>query len=279
MSETENSTEKNTETKTVDTAPYMKKPGANQTESTASNLLIPAALVLISAVVINVSFYGDKNKAPLTQTEKPVIETIDSEIVAAAKNVEAGKTAESAAAKTAPTTEESNVQTDATETNTTVTSEQSIIAKTETAPIVSEAPVIKEEKVSTEATPQTPAVTHMAATRPTPAPYRYTPYAHQQMPARTKQHMEMLQQRRQAYEREMQNRRAQYEAAMKARQEKRAKVAEAKKAVFQQARKERLAAEQRVQALYEQIAKLQEEIHQIMQKSRNQGRPVRMHSM
>ncbi len=274
MSETENNTEEKAET--VNTAPYMKKPGENKVESTSSNMIVPTALVLVSAIVIGVTFYGDKDKAPLTQAETPNLETADIKITTETEtaNTEASAIPEPVASKAETSTEKSNSQTEATETN-----EQNIVAETEAVPAVSEAVIISEEKVAVVVTPQTPAASHMAATRPAPVSYQYNQYRRQQMPARTKQHMEMLQKRRQAYEREMQNRRAQYETAMKARQEKRSKIAEAKKAVFQRVQKDRLAAEQKIQEIHKQIAKLHEEIHQIMRESRGHASPTQMHSM
>lgn len=89
----------------------------------------------------------------------------------------------------------------------------------------------------------------------------------------------MLQQRRQAYEREMQDRRAQYEAAIKAQQKKRANIAEAQKTVFQRAQQNRLETSQKIQEIHNQIFKLHEEIHQIMRESRKAAAPIQMQSM
>ena len=83
----------------------------------------------------------------------------------------------------------------------------------------------------------------------------------------TKKHHEMMQQRRQPYEKEMQERRQQYEAMMKAQQEKRAKIAEMQKAVFQRIQQDRLASNQRIQEMHENISKMHEEIHQMMHDS------------
>lgn len=268
MSETENKTENTVETEAIDTAPYMKKPGhdKNKSDSTSSNMIIPAALVLVSAIVIGVTFYKDEDKAPLAQTETPVIATTEVEVVAEASNSEA------TIAETTETVEQAtaNTETVADETNATTaeTSEQTIVAETQAPVAVNKSTVISEEEIN------------MAATRPARTLYQYNPYNREQARAQAMaKHMKMLQQRRQAYERKMQDRRTKYETAMKAQQEKRAKVAEAKKAIFQRVQKDRLAAEQKIQQIHQQIAKLHEEIHQIMRESRKNAAPAQMHSM
>jgi len=284
MSDTENKTENTEETK-VDTAPYMKKTGQNKNkaDSTGNNMIIPAALVMVSALVIGLTFYTDKDKTQPVQNDAPAIATTEVEATIEATEPETivseneAATAEQTASNTETVADE---KTEASEQNITadITSESE-------APVASKTVVISEEQVvvTTVVAPQATATNNMATTRAARTPYPYNPYNREQQAQSRAQamakHMAMLQQRRAAYEKEMQDRRAKYETAMKARQEKQSKVAEAKKAVFQRIQKDRLAAEQRIQEIHQQISKLHEEIHQIMRETRKNGAPVQMHSM
>ena len=67
MSDIESKTENNTETKTSETAPYMKKniQKKAQPESSKSNIVIPLVLLLVSAFVITATFYQDENSDTL----------------------------------------------------------------------------------------------------------------------------------------------------------------------------------------------------------------------
>lgn len=274
MSDTDNKTKNTVDTEAADIAPYMKKTGQgkNNKKQEKTEMLIPAILLLISAVVIGATFYNKENNDPLAQTNTPVI---------AASNVEA--IVETPATEVTATQDLSTLNPETTKENTaqTKTNEHNAVAETTTPTVTVEPAVLSTKKVAVSTTAQTIVLTNNAlATRAAHPRYKYKqPYSREQAQARTKQHMEMLQQRRQAYEREMQDRRARYETAMKARQEKQTKVSEAKKAVFQRIQKDRLAAEQRIQEIHQQISKLHEEIHQIMHESRKNGAPVQMHSM
>jgi len=276
MSDTENKTENTTETKTVDTTPYMKKPGQEEskTASSKTEMLIPAILILVSAIVIGATFYNKDSKAPVAQIEAPVNTTVSTTASETETTPAADATSQQLTAAKQATDEEKPAQTEALE-----TSEKSTVAENEetATPVIQETVLVSEEKIVAVNTQPAPAAAHKVTMRPPAAAYQRKPYSREQVQA--KQHMQMMQQRRQAYEREMQDRRARYEAAMKAQQAKRAKIAEAKKAVFQRVQKDRLATEQKIQAIHKQIAKLHDEIHQIMRESRRNSAPVKMHSM
>ena len=293
MSDTENKTENTTETETVDTAPYMKKPGQNEskTASSKTEILAPAVLMLVLVGIISIIFYNKDHRDHAAQSE--TVAVIEVETIAPAEDTVAE--AQAANEQTSEQTseqaavEENTAQTTAAETTEEITTAEieetaapavkapAVKPPAVKAPAAKEVVVVIEEKTVAVTTPQVPvAAVNKVNMRPA-APYQRMPNSRAQV--QTKQRMEMLQQRRQAYEREMQDRRARYESAMKAQQEKRAKIAEAKKAVFQRAQKDRIAAEQKIQALHKQIAKLHEEIHQIMRETRKNAAPVKMHSM
>ena len=82
-----------------------------------------------------------------------------------------------------------------------------------------------------------------------------------------KQRHEMMQQRRQAHAKEIQSRRQQYEVAMKAREEKRVQIIDARKALHKRVQQNRLATKQTREEAHKRIAELHEEIHQIMKRS------------
>lgn len=267
MSDTKNTTENKAETKTPDTAPYMKKntTAESKSESRKSNFVIPLVLLLVSGIVIIATFYEDEYNRFMAQEETQA--TAATEVIAEVEETEISTIEAHPVASVDTITEkiETVTQTEATD--------QSVTVETATAD--------KAEKVTAEKSPQT--VNNYARTRPAYAPYQYKPYNREQAQTRTqaaaKQHMEMLQQRRQAYEKEMQDRRAQYETARKAQQEKRANVAKAQKAVFQRAQQNRIETKQKIQEIHKQISKLHEEIHQIMLESKRNSAPVKMQSM
>ncbi len=274
MSDTKKTTENKAETKTPDTAPYMKKDSTpeSKSESKKSNFVIPLVLLLVSGIVIIATFYEDEYNKFMAQEETQDIAT--TEVIAKVEGTEIS-TIEAqpvASVETIPEKAEAVTQTEA--------ADQSVAVETTTAD--------KAEKVTAKNTVVAPAqsqqaVNNYARTRPAYAPSQYKPYNREQAQTRTqaaaKQRMEMLQQRRQAYENEMQDRRAQYETAMKAHQEKRANVAKAQKAVFQRAQKNRIETNQKIQEIHKQISKLHEEIHQLMLESKRNSAPVQMQSM
>ncbi len=272
MSDTDNKTEKNTETKTADVAPYMKKAKQDDNNKTQekTNMLIPAVLILVSAIVIGTTFYNKEDKELLVQTDIPI--TAVTEVVTIVETPANDITAtQPPVTNTETSAEENTVQVD--------TTEKITVAESNETPIITKSPVISTEKVAAVTTKQSSTAGNNMPAQPANTRYQYNQPYPQMAQARTKQHMEMLQQHRQAYESAMQDRRARYETAINARQEKQAKVAAAKKAVYQRIQKDRLAADQKIQQIHKQIAKLHEEIHQIMRESRRNATPVKMHSM
>lgn len=273
MSDTDNKTKNAADIKTADVAPYMKKveQDKNHKAPAKTEMLIPAVLLLVSAIVIGATFYNKPDKNLLAQNDSPVIATAEIETSITPPAIDVSAAQQQPTANTEKTTEESIVQIKV--------NEQKAVAEINVATVISE-PAVSSADAAAITEKTLPATNAVVAVTPTYTRYRYQPpYSRVQAQARAKQHMEMLQQRRQAYETEMQDRRTRYETAMKNRQEKQAKVSEAKKAVFQRIQKDRLATDQKVQAIHQQIAKLHEEIHQIMRESKRNAAPVKIHSM
>jgi len=84
MSDTENKTENAAETKTTDTAPYLKKniKSESKTETSKSNIVIPLVLLLVSAIVIVATFYEEEYSNFMAQADAQ--DTATTEAVAAA---------------------------------------------------------------------------------------------------------------------------------------------------------------------------------------------------
>ena len=283
MSDTENKTEKTAET--TDTAPYMKKDKQNKDDTTSakSNIVIPLVLLLVSAIVIIATFYEEEYSDLMAQTEAQdnavskvntevtaeAIPETASEVVAETAGNDSNATQDRPALNVKTTTEKAGAvaQIEATE--------QNSVTEAKSAPPA----VVKEEVVAVVAAQARPVNNNARPQQPYAAPYQYNAYNRDQAKVMAKQRMEMLQQRRQAYEKEMQDRRTQYEAAMQARQEKRKNIAEAQKAVFQRAQQDRVETNQKIQDIHNKISKLHEEIHQLMQQSKKPAAPVPMHSM
>ena len=270
MSDTENKTETAAETKTTDTAPYMKKDGQTEpkTVSSKSNIVIPLVLLLVSAIVIVATFYEEEYNDLLAQTDTLNVET--TEVTAETSSAKKISETPDQPAKSAEIKTETVVQVE--------TVDESVTAQAEETSPAAEIVAAPTEKVAVAAV-QKQAANNYVRARPAYAPYQYNSNNRERTQAMAKQHVEMLQQRRQAYEKEMQDRRTQYEAAMKARQEKRANVAEARKAVFQRAQQNRLETNQKIQEIHNKISELHEEIHQIMLESKRTSAPVQMQSM
>jgi hypothetical protein len=278
MSDTKNTTENKAETKTPDTAPYMKKNSTpeSKSESKKSNFVIPLVLLLVSAIVIIATFYEDEYNRFMAQEGTQDIAA--TEVIAKVEETEIS-------------TIEAQIEAQPVASVETITEKAEIVTQSEATDqsvAVETATADKAEKVTAENTVVAPeksqqTVNNYARTRPAYAPYQYNSYNREQAQTRTqaaaKQRMEILQQRRQAYEKEMQDRRAQYETAMKAQQEKRANVAKAQKAVFQRAQQNRIETNQKIQEIHKQIAKLHEEIHRLMLESKRNSAPVQMQSM
>lgn len=290
MSDIENKTENNTETKTAETAPYMKKDKQQKapTESSKSNIFIPLALLLVSAMVIVSTFYQDEYN-DLVSDASLITETQDE---AATPEAENDNTATAAQAAKVNHIAENNIAT-APEAATT---EVQVVTVTTEAPANTETKAVSTTKQDTMrqqsndriANMQARAADHRARMQAAYAPRQPTPYATNQLDqnsyqqarsaamvraqAQAKKHNEMMQQHRQAYEKEMQARRQQYEAAMKAQQEKRAQIAETQKTVFQSEQQTRIENKQRILEMHQQISKMHDEIHQIMRDSQPQFR-------
>ena len=262
MSNTKNKTEK------VDTAPYLKKNGANSKDgrnenpSAKSNFVIPMVLLLVSAIVIVATFYEDEYNALLTSSDETtaVVETVETveviEVATSNKAETAGTLATTAPAAEAAATE-------------------ALATKIDTPPAaIIPAPVTVATNNSNQQTQtKTVALTENRqakktqvednAQRPTGRVDRYNNYSREQAKARAKQHMAMIQERRQAYEKDMKERRTQYETAIKARQERRDNLVEAQKAAYQMAHKKHMETDQKLQTIYKKIDELHQEIEQI----------------
>lgn len=280
MSDSENKTENNTETKSIKTAPYMKKDSQKQnaTNSSKSNIFIPLVLLLVSAIVIIATFYEDEyndlvaeaNSITETPAEAPTSKTPSINSEAVAENREVNITAENYIA-TAPEAAVAETQSVSVNAETAANTEVKTVSTDET-------DMIGQQANDHIASMQTRAASNRARAQSTYIPYANNEknqqsyeQARKDAMARAQEqakiHNEMMQQRRLAYENEMQQRRQQYEAAMQVQKERRAKLAEAQKAVFQRVEKNRLENSQKIKQMHEQISKMHDEIHQIMRDS------------
>ena len=267
MSDTENKTEKNAEKAEV--APYMKRASTdNKTESKKSNFVIPMVLLLVSAIVIVATFYEDEYNALMTAQSDETTETAQPE-------TQAGNPAAETVAKTNTVTTADTAAEAATAK--TATTEAPVAAEVTAAPKAETASTAKSDKqpqvvaqtVNTQVAPAATAQAKTAQLQPNAQfrsnnANRYNGYNREQASARTKQHMAIIQQRRQTYEQEMQTRRTQYETAMKTQQERRSNMIEAQKAAYQRAQKSKVETGQKLQVIYKKIDGLHQEIDQIM---------------
>lgn len=283
MSKTEKKTKDAAETKSTDTAPYMKKNSENESSAKPgkSNIVIPLVLLLVSAIVIVATFYEDEYNSLLAQgnaqnefqdntvdAENVTAEATPSEATANTTIEAATEVAEETVAKTltaeTPANEEtSTASIEAPAAEADVNGLKNTQSKSQAAANtvkVSAVTVSEQSKVS-QSQPAKPHTSIQAANTAD----RYNGYNRAQ--AQAKKHQEFMQQRRQAYEKEMQTRRAQYEAAMKAQQEKRTQVIEAQRAVYERAQQNRLENKQKIEQLHEKISQMHKEIHQIMNES------------
>lgn len=268
MSDIENKIENNAESKTTEAAPYMKKDSQNTgtTESSKSNLFIPLLLLLVSAIVIVATFYEDGY----------------SNLVADADSISDTQLEASPSEPASNNIEMTDVN--AITPEATAVKVQAVAVNTEIREVVT----VQQDAVGPASNDhssdlQTPAGIDRAPIKTAYTAYQRTPYSGRQVyqqsyeQARQKakarelelanKHNEIMQQHRQAYEKEMQARRQQYEATMKAQQEKRAKIAEAQKAVFQRVEQNRSENNKRMLEMHEQISKMHDDIHQIMRES------------
>ena len=277
MSNSENETQDKAED--TNTAPYLKKnikTDSPAAESSKSNIVIPLVLLLVSAIVIVATFYEDEYSELVTagtekleNTEAAVEELVASDdsakentIVAEVKENDAVSTRNPAEHTTQAKAEEtSTVAIDDSVVNTGTQTD-----KTAEIPAVAAQPATAPVAVTTQNKQAPFNRVRMQAVNTASQQQRAMNYeqAMQRAQAQAKEHNEMLQQRRQAYEREMQSRRQQYEARMKAYQEQRAKVAETQKAIFQRVQQNHVETAQRLKDMHNQISALHEELHQIM---------------
>jgi len=270
MSDTENKTKNNAEK--TEAAPYMKKTSTGRNpESNKSNFVIPMVLLLVSAIVIVATFYEDEYNALMAQTDETT-ETAQAETPASAAPVETtAKTDTVATTDTA--TEMATAQAATTETPVVAeaTAEPVIAPKTEATITANndKQPQVVAQTVNTVAASAPTAQAKTAQLQPNAQfrsnnANRYNGYNREQASVRTKQHMAMIQQRRQAYDQEMQSRRTQYEAAMKAQQERRNNMIEAQKAAYQRAQKSKVETGKKLQVIYKKIDELHQQIDQVM---------------
>lgn len=93
--------------------------------------------------------------------------------------------------------------------------------------------------------------------------------ARSQIEERAKKHNEMMQQRRQGFEKERQLRQQQHASAAQAREEQRAQYFQTRKDMFQRAQQNRMEKNKRLQDIHKRISGLHAEVHQIIRDSRD----------
>lgn len=265
MSETDNKTKNKAEIKTTETAPYMKKDKQqnNQTETPKSIMLAPLVLLLVTVIVIAVTFYENEYKVAQAglmtdsfgSTANTGVSTNKETVLA--EQVSEKPAAEPAAVKRVSATTDKQA-------NVTEVSSQAV--KTTS---------IDVSKAAEPASDQMPGESRNA-------PSQRQAYANRQayeqarkeakarmLEQREKHHKEM-QQRRQAYKKEMQAKRVQYEATLKTYQEKRAKIAEKQKAINQQIEQNRIETIQKMKQMHKEISDMQKQMRQMMRDSQQQ---------
>jgi hypothetical protein len=264
----------------------MKKDSQRQnaTNSSKSNIVIPLVLLLVSAIVIIATFYEDgyddlvaeANLITETPAEAPKSKTPSMESAAVAENTEVNIIDENNVA-TAPEAEAAATEIQA-------VAENAEAANTDDIKVSSaETDVITQQTDDRISSRQARTSNIRERMQTTYAPFQPIPYTNNEIDqpsyeqtrkdamARSQElakiHNERRQQRRLTYENEMQTRRQQHEAVVKAQEERRAKFAEAQKAVFQRVEQNRLENAQKIKQMHEQISKMHDEIHQIMRES------------
>lgn len=276
MSDTKKTNANKAETKTTDTAPYMKKDRQTdgQVTSSKSNIVIPLILLLVSAIVIAATFYEDEDNNLVADNDSP------------ANTTEESVSAESALTKTI-TANEPSPTTTMTQTDGANTVTDKNITKVTESVVQNVATAVKGTSSDTNVSAQNKAQTrtsssfkenkiqqqanNVVAKQSPPADNQARKQTYEQSMAgaqeQAKKRNKMIQRRRQTYEKEMQSRRQQYEAAMKTREEKRAKFFKEQKAVFQRVQQNRIETNQKLQEVHKLISDLHDEIHQIMRES------------
>ncbi|VAW50284.1 hypothetical protein MNBD_GAMMA05-1328 [hydrothermal vent metagenome] len=270
----------------------MSTSGKNlNSTSKNGNFVIPAILLLVSAIVIIATFYEEEYKglvASDNQTEST--ETITNDKITAEAEalvvtstdktiagsevvvIKSGITEQTVSTKTQVTTaadtsakaEETSDRETEGSVNVATASEEKMVRSNTNIAAISTAPVANNTTIAE----------HISANinnrQMTQRDLRIR--AHKNAIARAQvqknAYNARMQQHRQAYETEMVARRMQYETMMKTRKEKRVAAYETRKAIFQRAQKNRIETNQKMQEVHKRISELHEEIHQIMHDSR-----------
>jgi len=278
MSEAENKTEKKIETGTDDTVPNMKndnKPESSNSESTKSNFVIPLVLLLVSAIVIIATFYEDEYKDLIANNTGSQEDKVDTAVTTANSTEVITSTAiDDNTSSTEIVAEKSSENLTPETQAVAVTKQNNSVVNTETS---SNTKTIATSAVVENKVKQQYAFNNYSHKRPAYAPYQDNPkplsyeQVRQQATAHAreqqKKHNEMMQQRRQAYEKEMELRQQQHEALKKAEQERRAIITETQKAVFESIEKTRIETNQKIQEMHKRISDMHKELHQKMRDS------------
>jgi hypothetical protein len=270
----------------------------NKSETNKSNFIIPFVLLLVSAIVIVATFYGDEYKTLVAQTDTSEDKQDDTGKILAEETVEETPADNANEALANITTDAEQTTSQESETN--VTAETALVADVKAAESADNTIVVAnsqstepENTASVESKEQNNGQSNNTHQQNTPVtvtdtesrvrPVAYTPYQGRQYnrgvskqeyddrvaraQEQAKQYHEMMQQRRQSHMQEMQARRQHYEAKMHAQHEKQIEIFKAQKAIYQQAQQDRRAINQKIQEIHNRISDMHEEIHQIMQES------------
>ena len=300
----ENTPEKTVKTETPEVAPYLSK--TKKKESDKGNFVIPLILLLVSAIVIIATFYEEEyknlvadNGSQTTSSEETTnIESLatddstssDITVMQDGKITETANTTtdnpqaitenmtrsggdETLVAEDSVSGETTKAPTTSITTGTVTPAESGKPDSTMKTEIAEKTRTIATEKTKTAATGENrtkiPASTiDNSIAVNTHKASRIRPDDTSIRARRQEEYNTAMQKRRQSYETEMQNRHQHYEAAMKARADERAANIEARKAIFQRVRQNRIEMNQKINTIHQQISKLHEEIHQIMLESR-----------
>jgi len=310
MSNTENKTDSVQETPVTDTAPYMTKKEDKPQSSSKSNFIIPAILLIVSAIVIVATFYEDEYHNLMAEIDTPKTEvsanvgisttaTIDMATSSdtgttqlESTNTAVSTTAAATPDEVAPMVDNSEITTNSAS-PVAVDTEDNVAFANDAIPAAEVSNTAATEAVTASATdvlntnseqsnlvrpvqqPSKNAITApiLMANNASQSHAAYSPYQ-QNHYQQAQMHQEMIEQRRQAYATEMQARQQQYEAMMQARNEKRTQIYEAQKAISQRIQDNRAEIFQNIQKLHAQIEELHNELHQLMQQSRAAYRPA-----
>ncbi len=285
--------------KTADTAPDIKegKQKNDQPILSKSNIIIPLALLLVSAIVIIATFYKDEYNNLIADNDS---QTNEMEVTTTGSEKEESTVAATTQIKNNGLSSDSladNNITEATEKQATENTAQNNVAiaedvpadtkfasknKAQVKPVLSANEVKASQQGSNLATTQMNTVNNQAMIKATPQTYQQRGqsrnsteqarrHAYDQARGRAqeqaKKHNAVMQQRRQAYAKEMQARHQQHQAEMKVREEKRAQFFAAQKTMFQRVQKKRIETNKKLQEIHKRISDLHNEMHQIMQQS------------